>query len=199
MEKYGRFSRMEATGRERTPKIKGEKRNGLSERAGSNQNSFREVSGLPEIFGGYGEGGENDRVFQGGAIHLSGNFGHVPALAGCEGIFAGRPRSAVSPLSAFPVCRYDDKKRREFPAFLPRRKAAKGAEGAFSGGIFDDGLFDERDDRVHARRQNAEDKDRRHHEVQLEHLAAVDDEVADARLGDHIFAHDRALSTPCRR
>lgn len=34
---------MEATGRERTPKIKGEKRNGLSERAGSDQNGFREV------------------------------------------------------------------------------------------------------------------------------------------------------------
>ena len=44
--------------------------------------------------------------------------------------------------------------------------------------FFDEQFFRQRDKRVHARRQHAQDHRRRHHKVEAEHLPAVDDKVA---------------------
>ena len=47
--------------------------------------------------------------------------------------------------------------------------------------IFYDNLFKKHHERVHSRREDAEDKGRTHHEVKLEHLPAVHDEIAEPR------------------
>lgn len=47
-------------------------------------------------------------------------------------------------------------------------------------------------ERIHPARQKAKRHRRRHHEVGLEHLPAVDDEIAEPRARDEVFAHDRA-------
>lgn len=56
-------------------------------------------------------------------------------------------------------------------------------------------FFRKRDGSVHGSRKHAKSDGSRHDEVGLEHLPAVDDEVAESRAGHEIFAHDR--SHPC--
>ena len=48
--------------------------------------------------------------------------------------------------------------------------------------VFHEYLFEQHDEEVHSRRQKAKQKRRAHHKVELEHLPAVDDEIAKPRL-----------------
>ena len=61
--------------------------------------------------------------------------------------------------------------------------------------VFDDEFFRQHDEEIHACRQNAQDKSRRHDEVEFEDLPAVYDEITEPRFRDDVFAHDRA--DPC--
>ncbi len=47
--------------------------------------------------------------------------------------------------------------------------------------ILYDQLFEQHDEKVHSRRQNAEDAGRAHHQIELKHLSAVHDEVSEPR------------------
>ena len=57
--------------------------------------------------------------------------------------------------------------------------------------IFHEYLFKEHNEKVHDCRQQTEQESGAHHKVELEHLAAVHDKVAEPRLGNDVFAHDR--------
>ena len=58
--------------------------------------------------------------------------------------------------------------------------------------VFHDYLFKQHHKKVHSRRKQAQKEGGAHHEVELEHLPAVHDEVAQPRAGNDILAHDRA-------
>ena len=58
--------------------------------------------------------------------------------------------------------------------------------------IFHEYFFKKYHEKVHSRRQHAEDKGRAHHKVKFKHLPAVDDEVSQPRARNNVFAHDRA-------
>ncbi len=58
--------------------------------------------------------------------------------------------------------------------------------------VFDDQSFQKGDEGVHDRGENAQDKHGAHDEIELKHLPAVDDQIADARFGYDIFAHNRS-------
>ena len=53
-------------------------------------------------------------------------------------------------------------------------------------------FFHKRDSEVHKRGKNAKNKRRRHNEVELENLTAVNDKVPESRRRNKIFAHDNA-------
>ena len=55
-----------------------------------------------------------------------------------------------------------------------------------------DRLFEQRHKEIHPRGEQAEDAGGAHHEVELEHLPAVHDEIPEPRPRHDVFAHDRA-------
>lgn len=57
--------------------------------------------------------------------------------------------------------------------------------------VLDEYLFKKYHQKIHARRQYAQDKGRAHHKVEFEHLPAVYDEVSQPRARYDIFSHDR--------
>lgn len=48
--------------------------------------------------------------------------------------------------------------------------------------IFHEYLFEQNDEKIHRRRQSAQQKRRAHHQIELKHLPAVDDKIAKPRL-----------------
>lgn len=58
--------------------------------------------------------------------------------------------------------------------------------------IFHQYLFKQHHKKVHSGGKQTEDAGGGHHKVELKHLPAVNDKIAEPRLGDDVFAHDRA-------
>jgi uncharacterized membrane protein YkvI len=59
-------------------------------------------------------------------------------------------------------------------------------------GGFYEYLFQKRNQKIHQRRKQAEDASRAHNKVEFKHLPAVNDQIAQPRFGNDVFAHDRA-------
>lgn len=58
--------------------------------------------------------------------------------------------------------------------------------------ILYDRLFEQRHKEIHPRREQAQNAGGAHHEVELEDLPAIDDEIPEPRPRDDVFAHDRS-------
>lgn len=56
--------------------------------------------------------------------------------------------------------------------------------------IFHDYLFEKYHEKIHSRRQHAQDRRRAHDEIELEDLPAVHDKVAESRFGDDVLSHN---------
>ena len=112
-----------------------------------------------------------------------------PLLRAC-GRFAGAKKNAakgVVLLAAFVLSRLG------LSGVIDLLYPAVGVFGAVFSAlcIFDEYFFKQHDQRIHSRRQQAEEKGRAHHKIKFEHLPAVHDEVAESRTGNDIFSHDR--------
>ena len=57
--------------------------------------------------------------------------------------------------------------------------------------VFEEYFFKKYHERIHSRRQKAKNKRCAHDKIQLEHLASVDDQIAESGAGDDVFSHDR--------
>ncbi len=58
--------------------------------------------------------------------------------------------------------------------------------------IFNEELFKKHHEKVHSRRKHAKDHCCAHHKVKFKHLPAVHDQVAESRLRNDVFSHNRA-------
>ncbi len=61
--------------------------------------------------------------------------------------------------------------------------------------ILNEELFKKHHKKIHSRRKHAKDHRRAHDKIELKHLPAVHNKIAESRFGYNVFAHDRA--DPC--
>ena len=113
-----------------------------------------------------------------------------PLLSACER-YAGKAKNAAKGIvlvAAFLLSRLG------FSGVIDRLYPAVGVFGILFSVlcVFDEYFFKKYHKGVHTRGKQAQKEGGAHHEVELEHLPAVDDEIAESRARDDVFAHDGA-------
>ena len=125
-----------------------------------------------------------------GAVLNSLSVALLPLFSACER-YAGRAKNAAKGillLAAFLLSRLG------FSGVIGSLYPAVGVFGAAFSAlcVLHEYLLQKHDQRIHSRRQKAEEKGRAHRKVKFEHLPAVHDQIAKSRARDNVFSHDGA-------